>query len=246
MFSEIGKAGTHTLLSYLAFEEDDGLLLGCKTVRFQAQLHGRKAGWLHGCITPCYSDHTVALLREHMAAWPHDCRVVWLFSTWIYRNIAIWPQFAWLRGWVAAWLWGCTAIWLHCFDGRHPLCFSVSYVMISSNILRLAVFSVGKPLAFGVGLLRASLVQPPNGSMAPFKTPECPCTFLNYLSLHLRPWDHEHGGDKVKEKLQRNCVHQQKFISETDPYKPWSFCETVKTQEHRGFLLPPACQLVAD
>lgn len=64
---------------------------------------------------------------------------------------------AWLGSCFAVGLCGCTAIWLHCFDGRHPLCFSVSYVVISSNILRLAVFSVRKPLAFGVGLLRASL-----------------------------------------------------------------------------------------
>jgi len=68
MFSEIDKIGTHTLLSYLAFEEDDGLLLGYKTVRFQAWLHGRKAGWLHGYRTPCSSDHTVALLHDRMAA----------------------------------------------------------------------------------------------------------------------------------------------------------------------------------
>ena len=103
MFSEIGKVGTHTLLSYLAFEEDDGLLLGCKTVRFQARLHGRKAGWLHGCITPCSSDHTVASLRDRMAA--ELCGSL----THEYVETAIWPQFAWLRGWVAALPWGCVA-----------------------------------------------------------------------------------------------------------------------------------------
>lgn len=38
IFSEIDKMGMHNLLFYLAFEEGDGLLLGYKTVRFQAWL----------------------------------------------------------------------------------------------------------------------------------------------------------------------------------------------------------------
>ena len=56
------------MLFYLAFEEDDGLLLGCNAVGFRARLHGHLAVWLHGHITVCCSDLMTASLHDHITA----------------------------------------------------------------------------------------------------------------------------------------------------------------------------------
>jgi hypothetical protein len=48
MFFEIRKVGTHLFVIHPASEEHDGLLLGNKTVGFQAWLQGHLVMCLHG------------------------------------------------------------------------------------------------------------------------------------------------------------------------------------------------------